>query len=195
MDQETIKIKLLKLLNLLNEHTIKINSIIKEINLLSDQLKINSINFDPQIEQLNSTINSMKSKINIYSSEFKVNEVSETNEYRPTPFIKLSSKESKPLKIHIGFKNPYGEVHTFEAQYGTTVDKLLTTYLKTIGQNPINSDLYFVYNGNNLYLGDYRKIEQIFSNLDEPTVIVKKYNSSQEVDALNQDNQAYQNYN
>ena len=192
MDQETIKLKLIKLLNLLNEHTIKINSIIKEINLLSGQLKINTINFDPQIEQLNSTINSMKSKINIYSTEFKTNEVSEAaSQYKPTPFIKLSSKDSKPLKIHIGFKNPYGEVHTFEAQYGTTMDKLLTTYLKTIGQNPMNNDLYFVYNGNNLYLGDYRKIEQIFSNLFEPTIIVKKYNSDQETDAVNQDNQAY----
>ena len=192
MDQETIKLKLIKLLNLLNEHTIKINSIIKEINLLSGQLKINTINFDPQIEQLNSTINSMKSKINIYSTEFKTNEVNEAaSQYKPTPFIKLSSKDSKPLKIHIGFKNPYGEVHTFEAQYGTTIDKLLTTYLKTIGQNPMNSDLYFVYNGNNLYLGDYRKIEQIFSNLFEPTIIVKKYNSNQETDVVNQDNQLY----
>ena len=192
MDQETIKLKLIKLLNLLNEHIIKINSIIKEINLLSGQLKINTINFDPQIEQLNSTINSMKSKINIYSTEFKTNEVNEAaSQYKPTPFIKLSSKDSKPLKIHIGFKNPYGEVHTFEAQYGTTIDKLLTTYLKTIGQNPMNSDLYFVYNGNNLYLGDYRKIEQIFSNLFEPTIIVKKYNSNQETDVVNQDNQLY----
>ena len=192
MDQETIKLKLIKLLNLLNEHTIKINSIIKEINLLSGQLKINTINFDPQIEQLNSTINSMKSKINIYSTEFKTNEVSEAaSQYKPTPFIKLSSKDSKPLKIHIGFKNPYGEVHTFEAQYGTTMDKLLTTYLKTIGQNPMNNDLYFVYNRNNLYLGDYRKIEQIFSNLFEPTIIVKKYNSNQETDVVNQDNQLY----
>ena len=192
MDQETIKLKLIKLLNLLNEHTIKINSRIKEINLLSGQLKINTINFDPQIEQLNSTINSMKSKINIYSTEFKTNEVNEAaSQYKPTPFIKLSSKDSKPLKIHIGFKNPYGEVHTFEAQYGTTIDKLLTTYLKTIGQNPMNSDLYFVYNGNNLYLGDYRKIEQIFSNLFEPTIIVKKYNSNQETDVVNQDNQLY----
>ena len=195
MDQETIKLKLIKLLNLLNDHTIKINSIIKEINLLSGQLKINTINFDPQIEQLNSTINSMKSKINIYSSEFKTNEVTgaQAAEYKPTPtpFIKLSSKDSKPLKIHIGFKNPYGEVHTFEAQYGTTMDKLLTTYLKTIGQNPMNNDLYFVYNGNNLYLGDYRRIEQIFTNLFEPTIIVKKYNSNQDRDVANQDNQAY----
>ena len=130
MDQKTIKLKLIKLLNLLNEHTIKINSIIKEINLLSGQLKINTINFDPQIEQLNSTINSMKSKINIYSTEFKTNEVSEAaSQYKPTPFIKLSSKDSKPLKIHIGFKRLSGVVHTFEAQYGTTIDKLLSTYI------------------------------------------------------------------
>ena len=192
MDQETIKIKLTKLLNLLNQHTIEINSIINEINLLSGQLKSNTINFDPQIEQLNSTINSMKSKINIYSSEFKVDEVSQqtVNEYKPTAFVKCSSKDSKPLKIHIGFKNPYGEVHTFEAQYGTTIDKLLTTYLKTIGQDPIKNEFYFVYNGNHLYLGDYRKIEQIFSNLLEPTIIVKKYGSEQGMNAINQDNLA-----
>ena len=128
----------------------------------------------------------MKSKLKIYSTEFNYNETK-------SPIYKIDNKD---LNIHIGFKNPYGEVHTFEAKYGTTMDKLLTTYLKTIGQDPYKSDLYFEYNGNNLYVGDYTKIEKIFSNAIEPTVIVKKYEPAQDNIILNQDNQAYQeNYN
>ena len=182
MSQQELKEQLFNLLTQLNEHTDKIDSIIKQINSIANQLKVSSINFDSHIEQLNSIINAMKSKLKIYSTEFN-------NIETKSPFYKIDTAD---LKIHIGFKNPYGEVHTFEAQYGTTMDKLLTTYLKTIGQDPYKCDLYFEYNGNNLYVGDYTKIEKIFSNAIEPTVIVKKYEPAQENIIVNQENQVYQ---
>ena len=187
MSQEQLKIQLMNLLTQLNEHIDKIDSIIKEINILAKQLKVSLINFDSNIEQINSNLNAMKSKLKLYSTEFKYNETK----------LPIYILDSKDLKIHIGFKNPYGEVHTFEAQYGTTIDKLLTTYLKTICEDPYKSDLYFEYNGNNLYVGDDTKIEKVFSNEIEPTVIVKKYEQNQKNNIVNQENQIYQdnNYN
>ena len=189
MEPSQIKDKLFTLLGQLTGHTIKIDSKIKEINSLSTYLKISNFNIDIYIQQLKSIINAMKSQINkyeIYASEFKPNEAKEIKKEVQAPVqapiqpqINQNFQEIKVLKIHIGFKNPFGEVHTFEAMYGTTLDKLLSTYLKTIGQNPLNSDYYFEYNGRNLNLGDFTKIEKIFSNVVEPTVLVKQYEKAE----------------
>ena len=187
MNQEVIKAQLFTLLSQLNQNINKTNSIIKETNNLSAQLKISTLNLDPEIEQINSIIESMKKKIKIHSNEFNLSEAK-------TP---IKREEYKALKIHIGFKNQLGEVHTFEAYYGTTMDKLLTTYLKTIGKDPHQNDLYFEYNGNNLNVGDYNKIEQIFCNEPEPTVLVKKYEVIPITNIEGQDNKLLEenNYN
>lgn len=201
MDPEQTKSKLFSLLNQLNDHTIKMDSLIKEINSLSTYLKISNLNLDIYIQQLNSIINAMKSKIKkyeIYANEFKTNESKEIKkevQAQTKAQINKTIEEIKDLKIHIGFKNPFGEVHTFEAMYGTTMDKLLSTYLKTIGQDPLNSDYYFEYNGKNLYLGDFTKIEKIFSNAMEPTVLVKQYEKAGNNIVVNEAGQVYQNYN
>ena len=196
MSKENLQAQLFTLLSQLNAETTKIEGIIKEINAISDQIKGPLVNFDQEIEQISTAVNSMKSKIKVNENEFKVNEINENdNENKSKIFFK--KVDITGLKIHIGFKNPIGEVHTFEAQYGTTMDKLLTTYMKTLGMDPYHNNYYFEYNGNNLYLGDLRKIEQIFSNAQEPTVLVKQYDSNPTADAGNQDNALYQdnNYN
>ena len=182
MNKEIIKAQLFTLFSQLNQNINKTNSIVKEINNLLRQLKSSTLNLEPEMKEINSNIESMKSKIKIHSNEFKLSETK-------NPIKRIDNKD---LKIHIGFKNQFGEVHTFEAYYGTTIDKLLTTYLKTIGKDPYQSDLYFEYNGNNLYVGDYNKIEQIFCNAPEPTVLVKKYESVKNTNIEGIDNQLLQ---
>ena len=75
------------------------------------------------------------------------------------------------------------------------MDKLLSTYLKTIGQNPLNSDYYFEYNGKNLNLGDFIKILKIYSNAVEPTVLVKQYEKAGNNNVVSDVRRVYQDYN
>ena len=44
------------------------------------------------------------------------------------------------ISIYIGFKNPSGGAYTFVAKYGTTIDKLISNYLKTIGKRLYQND-------------------------------------------------------
>ena len=173
------KKKLLTLLSQLNEHTIQINTIVKEINDLSLTIKTPNLNLDPDLIQLKIIVDSLISKIKNYYDELKLNEIrikasKKIESHKPSEIMALPDSNSKDLKILIGFKNASGVAYTFEAKYGTTIDKLITTYLKTIGKNIYQNDLIFEYNGDSLYVGDYRKIETIFCNAQEPTIIVKK---------------------
>ena len=179
MSIENDKKKLLTLLSQLNEHTIKINTIVKEINDLSLTIKTPNLNLDPDLIQLKIIVDSLISKIKNYYDQLKLNEIrikaSKNIEiHKPNEIMALPDSNSKDLKILIGFKNASGVAYTFEAKYGTTIDKLISTYLKTIGKNIYQNDLIFEYNGDSLYVGDYRKIETIFCNAQEPTIIVKK---------------------
>lgn len=182
MSQENDKKKLLELLSQLNDHTIHINNIVKEINDHSQTIKAPTLNLDADLIQLKITANSMISKIKDYYDKLKMNELrakelkakeNQTEKTNKTNDTK-NKVDNKDLKIYIGFKNPSGGAYTFEAKYGTTIDKLISTYLKTIGKDVYQNDLYFEYNGESLYVGDKRKIEKIFSNEQEPTILVKK---------------------
>ena len=198
MNQESLKAQLFTLLSQLKAETTKVDGIVKEINAISEQIKGPLLNLDPEIEQLTTALDSMKTKIKANESSIKTNE---TNENENKINAQTNKVDIRGLKIHIGFKNSIGEVHTFEAQYGTTLDKLLTTYCKTLGMDPYNNfNHYFEYNGKNLNLGDYRKIEQIFGNAREPTILVKQYDNYATTQDVNQDdgNALYQednNYN
>ena len=179
MSIENDRKKLLTLLSQLNEHTITINTIVKEINDLSLTIKTPNLNLDPDLIQLKIIVDSLISKIKNYYEQLKLNEIrvkasKNTEIHKPNDIIAPTESNSKDLKILIGFKNASGVAYTFEAKYGTTIDKLISTYLKTIGKNIYQNDLLFEYNGDSLYVGDYRKIETIFSNAQEPTIIVKK---------------------
>lgn len=179
MSIENDKKKLLTLLSQLNEHTIKINTIVKEINDLSLTIKTPNLNLDPDLIQLKIIVDSLISKIKNYYDQLKLNEIrikasKNIESHKPNEIMALPDSNSKDLKILIGFKNASGVAYTFEAKYGTTIDKLISTYLKTIGKNIYQNDLIFEYNGDSLYVGDYRKIETIFCNAQEPTIIVKK---------------------
>ena len=201
MNQESLRAQLFTLLSQLNVETTKVDGIVKEINAISEQIKGPLIDLDPEIQKLTSALESMKSKIKTNQNEIQTNVTNESKENENKIKVPVNKVDIRGLKIHIGFKNPIGEVHTFEAQYGTTMDKLLTTYCKTLGMDPYkNFNYYFEYNGKSLNLGDYRKIEQIFGNAREPTVLVKQYDNYSTTQDVNQDvgNALYQednNYN
>ena len=177
MSKENDKKKLLNLLSQLNDHTIQINTIVKDINDLSISIKTPNLNLDPDLIQLKIIVDSLIPKIKNYYDQLKLNEIRD-KEIKNVERLKANdikiTENNKDLKILIGFKHVSGEVYTFEAKYGTTIDKLISTYLKTTGKDLNQNDLIFEYNGDSLYIGDYRRIETIFCNAQEPTITVKK---------------------
>ena len=153
--------ELLSLLFQLDEYSQKIIQITNEINTLTQKMNIPPINITSSIEQLNKEIKSSKSNINNYYSKFRTNKI----EHVPI---------DKDLKIYIGFKQPTGVVHTFEAHYGTTIDKLISTYINQVLNGQNNNESAFIYNDNMLNLGDMNLIENVFCDRQNPTVIIKR---------------------
>ena len=155
------KSKLFNLLFQLDEYSQKINEITTEINTITQKMNLPPININSSIEQINKEIKSSKSNINNYYSQFR------TNKIENVPI-------ENDLKIYIGFKQPSGVVHTFEAQYGTTVDKLISTYINQILNGQNNNEYAFVYNEHVLNVGDMNLIENVFSDRQDPTIIIKR---------------------
>ena len=160
MNNSEEKKKLFNLLFQLNDYSKKIQEITKEINILIQNLNLSSLNLNAYIEQINASTNSMKSDVKNYYDKFRYN--------------KTKIPESNELKIYIGFKQPSGKVHTFETQYGTTVDKLISTYLKVVMKDENQNGFFFEYNKKQLKLGDMTLIENAFNDKQNPTVFVKK---------------------
>jgi len=159
MNTSQEKKKLFNLLFQVNDYSKKIHEISKEINIIIQKLNLSSLNLNPYIEQLNTTIKSLKFDVKNYYDQFRYN--------------KSNVPKDNELKIYIGFKQPSGIVHTFETQYGTTVDKLISTYLKEIMKDKNQNDLCFIYNDKLLNLGDMTLIENVFNDKQNPTVSVE----------------------
>ena len=174
MDTSEEKKKLFNLLFQLDEYFQKIQEITNEINTLTQKMNIPPINITSSIEQLNKEIKSSKSNINNYYSQQLSNKI----EHVPV---------DNDLKIYIGFKQPSGVVHTFEAQYGTTIDKLISTYINQILNGQNNNEYAFVYNGRILNLGDKNLIENVFCDRQDPTVIIKKMEELNNKKEINND--------
>ena len=154
------KKKLFKLLFQLDDYFQKIHEVTKQINTLTQDINIAPPNFKSYIEQLNNLIKTMKSNLRNYYNQFRVN--------------KINTPIEADLKIYIGFKQPSGIVHTFETQYGTTIDKLISTYNKEIMQGQNCNEYVFIYGDKILNLGDMNLIENVFNDKQDPTIIVKK---------------------
>ena len=174
MDTSEEKKKLFNLLFQLDEYSQKIHEITNEINTLTQKMNLPPINVTSSIEQLNKEIKSSKSNINNYYSQQLSNKI----EHVPV---------DNDLKIYIGFKQPSGVVHTFEAQYGTTIDKLISTYINQILNGQNNNEYAFVYNGRILNLGDKNLIENVFCDKQDPTVIIKKMEELNNKKEINND--------
>ena len=164
MNTSEEKKKLFNLLFQLNDYSIKIYEISKEINIITQKLNISTLNLNSYIQQLNTLAKKMKLDINQFYNQFRIN--------------KVNIPQEKELKIYIGFKQPSGEVHTFEAEYGTTVDKLISTYLKQIMKDKNPNEIVFEYKDKLLDLGDMTAIENIFNDRQNPTVIIKSKENS-----------------
>ena len=187
MNNEKQRRNIIILLSQIKEHTNKIELIIKEVKNLTKQMNIPSLNLDSYIEQLNSINNSMRNSLLEYNKKYILR--SNFQNVKEVPI-------DKELKIHIGFKRLSGVVHTFEAQYGTTIDKLLSTYIKKVAVETTQNDLQFEYNGIILNLGDETRIENIFSGVKDPTIIVHEKNLNPSflmTSNNNQSNNALQN--
>ena len=160
MDTFEDKKKLFELLFQLDDYYLKIKEISKEIEMIINKLELKPLNLESYIEQLNHLNKTMKTDIYNYYNKFRTN--------------KVNTPEENDLKIFIGFKQPSGEVHTFEAGYGTTVDKLINTYSKVVMKDKIPKDIIFEYEHKILNLGDMTPIENIFNDKQNPTVIIRK---------------------
>ena len=174
MDTSEEKKKLFNLLFQLDEYSQKIHEITNEINTLTQKMNIPPINVTSSIEQINKEIKSSKSNINNYYSQ----QISNKIEHVPV---------DNDLKIYIGFKQPTGVVHTFEAQYGTTIDKLISTYINQILNGQNNNEYAFVYNDHILNLGDMNLVENVFCDKQDPTVIIKKIEELNNKKEINND--------
>ena len=160
MNTSQEKKKLFNLLFQVNDYSKKISELSKEINIIIQKLNLSSLNLNTYIEQLNTTIKSLKLDVKTYYDQFRYN--------------KSTVPKDNDLKIYIGFKQPSGIVHTFETQYGTTVDKLISTYLKEVEKDKNQNDFCFVYNNKQLNLGDMALIENVFNDKQNPTVFVEE---------------------
>ena len=128
MDTFEDKKRLFELLFQLDDYYLKINEISKEIEMLINKLEFKPLNLESYIEQLNDLNKKMKTDIYNYYNKFRIN--------------KVNTPDDNELKIYIGFKQPSGEVHTFEAGYGTTVDKLINTYSKVVMNDKIPNSIF-----------------------------------------------------
>ena len=148
----------------LNTYIIKIMNIVYKIN--SAFSKISSVeekqnyNFLEQMNNLIKDINDMK--------------------YKEFPKIKnniVTGINIESLKI-INFKTTLGSKTTVEIDKNNSIDELLRQYLTKINKSEIinntEESLYFTYNAEKLEFGDERKIEDVFTTNNNPTIIILK---------------------
>ena len=149
----------------LNTYIIKIMNIVYKIN--SAFSKISSVeekqnyNFLEQMNNLIKDINDMK--------------------YKEFPKIKnniVTGINIESLKI-INFKTTLGSKTTVEIDKNNSIDELLRQYLTKINKSEIinntEESLYFTYNAEKLEFGDERKIEDVFTTNNNPTILVSEF--------------------
>jgi len=164
MNQEQ-KMQFSSLMSELNTYLIKIMNIVYKIN--SAFSKISSVeekqnyNFLEQMNDLIKDINDMK--------------------YKELPKIKNNNATGiniESLKI-INFKTTLGSKTTVEIDKNNTIEELLKQYLTKINKSEIinnaEESLYFTYNAEKLEFGDERKIEDVFSTNNNPTILVSEF--------------------
>ena len=159
MNQEQ-KTQFSLLVSELNMYLIKITNIVYKIN--SAFSKISSIedkstfNFLEQMTELIKDINNNKSK----------------------ELPRISGINIDSVKI-INFKTTLGNKTILEMDKNNSIDELLKKYLDKINKSDIinstEESLYFTYNAEKLEFGDQRKIEEVFSTNNNPTVLVSEF--------------------
>jgi hypothetical protein len=136
----------------------KINSAFSKISSVEDKL---NFNFLDQMNDLIKDINNTK--------------------YKELPKIQnnnVTGINIDSLKI-INFKTTLGSKTTVEIDKNNSIDELLKQYLTKINKSEIinntEESLYFTYNAEKLEFGDERKIEDVFSTNNNPTILVSEF--------------------
>ena len=159
MNQEQ-KAQFSLLVSELNMYLIKITNIVYKINSAFSKISSiedkSSFNFLEQMNELIKDINN--------------------NKYKELP--KISGINIDSIKT-INFKTTLGNKTTLEIDKNNSIDELLKKYLDKINKSDIinnpDESLYFTYNAEKLEFGDQRKIEEVFSTNNNPTVLVSEF--------------------
>jgi hypothetical protein len=164
MNQEQ-KMQLTSLVSDLNTYLIKITNIVYKINSVFSKMtsfeEKSNFNFLEQMNNLIKEINNAK--------------------YNELPKIEnnnISGMNLDSIK-NINFKTTLGNKTTIEIEKNKTIDDLLKKYLEKINKISIlttnDESLYFTYNAEKLEFGDKRKIEDIFTLNNNPTILVSEF--------------------
>ena len=81
-------------------------------------------------------------------------------------------------KINVKFRNDRGITTNVCVDFGTTVDQLLTIYLKRTGRQDLignNKRIVFLFNANRMKFGDQTDVKEKFKNVAFPLVSVNFY--------------------
>jgi len=159
MNQEQ-KAQFSLLVSELNMYLIKITNIVYKINSAFSKISSiedkSSFNFLEQMNELIKDINN--------------------NKYKELP--KISGINIDSIKT-INFKTTLGNKTTLEIDKNNSIDELLKKYLDKINKSDIinnpDESLYFTYNAEKLEFGDQRKIEEVFTTNNNPTVLVSEF--------------------
>jgi len=159
MNQEQ-KTQFSLLVSELNMYLIKITNIVYKINSAFSKISSiedkSSFNFLEQMNELIKDINN--------------------NKYKELP--KISGINIDSIKT-INFKTTLGNKTTLEIDKNNSIDELLKKYLDKINKSDIinnpDESLYFTYNAEKLEFGDQRKIEEVFTTNNNPTVLVSEF--------------------
>ena len=83
--------------------------------------------------------------------------------------IKDKPKDFQDIKeLNIIFKTNTGKENTFEFNYGSTVDKVLSFYITKMNKitEALENQIIFLFNAKRLFFGDQTKIEVFFKITD-----------------------------
>ena len=161
------------------EQKMQLTSLISDLNTCL--IKITNIVY--KINSVFSKITSFEEKSNFNFLEQMNNLIKEINNTKYNELPKIEKNNISGINIdlikNINFKTTLGNKTTIEIEKNKTIDDLLKKYLEKINKSSIltNNDesLYFTYNAEKLEFGDKRKIEDIFTTNNNPTILVSEF--------------------
>jgi len=181
----TMNDKLLNQEKIINDYKNKINGLDKKIF----ELKNNENNYKKELNEIIQKIEEQKNKNdkmnfimknninqNFYDmSRFNNNMLMNMNNIGG---FQINQNQNKmPEKKCIIFKSMEGDTKILNFDLGTTINEILMEYIKKINNSKnINNDyeFSFLFNGNQLHIGDNTKIEQYFRDCYSPYILVMK---------------------
>ena len=129
--------------------------LMNQYNQLMQMQQYNNNNFNPLTNQINTMYNKIQNQINAGNQNFANNQNN---------------------KINVTFKTTYNTITNLPLDPDTTVDEMLSLYLKRVGQpdliNKTDGKIQFLYSASSLNFGDKRPIRNVFTTGGVDTIIV-----------------------